>query len=515
LQYISYPTVAMWPALLGAEDVAGPAQLQVAHGDLEPGPEVAVLLDRLEPLGRDRRHRAVGRQQQVAVRPVLPPADPAAELVQLAQPEPVGVVDDDRVRVRDVQARLDDGGRDEDVRLVADELHHRLLHLPLAHLPVADHDPGVGDHLLHVVGELQNVAHPVVDEVDLPLPLQLAEQGQLHPVAVERHHLGHHAAAVLRGRRQAADVAEPEHRHVQRPRDRRGRHGQHVDRLAHLLQPLLWVTPNRCSSSTTTSPRSANLMSLLSRRWVPISTSTSPLAVRVSVSLSCLPVLNRLTDSIWNGVVGHPLLERPVVLLGQHGGRDEDGHLLAELGRLERGPHGQLGLAVPDVAAQQPVHRPRLLHVGLDLLVPDDLVGRRLVRELGLELPLPLGVRRERLPDLGRPGGLHVEQVGGHVHDRLGDLRLLLLPPAAAELGEGRVAGEAADVLLDQVDLAGRDVQGRVVGEPERQVLLALAVLGDRLHADELGDPVGDVDDVVAGLEVEERVGPAGTRSPS
>ena len=31
----------------------------------------------------------------------------------------------------------------------------------------------------------------------------------------------------------------PSMRHVQRARDRRGRHRQHVHRLAHLLQPLL------------------------------------------------------------------------------------------------------------------------------------------------------------------------------------------------------------------------------------------------------------------------------------
>ena len=41
-------------ALLGAEDVARPADLQVAHGDAEAGPEVGVFLDGLEPLGGRR-----------------------------------------------------------------------------------------------------------------------------------------------------------------------------------------------------------------------------------------------------------------------------------------------------------------------------------------------------------------------------------------------------------------------------------------------------------------------------
>ena len=77
---------------------------------------------------------------------------------------------------------------------------------------------------------------------------------------------------------------------------------------------------------------------------------------------------------------------------------------------------------------------------------------------------------------------------------------------ARPEPRELRVAVEAADVLLDQVDPRRRHVQRRVLGEAEREVLLALAVLGDRLHPRELGDAVGDVDDVVADLQVEERI---------
>ena len=57
----------------------------------------------------------------------------------------------------------------------------------------------------------------------------------------------------------------------------------------------------------------------------------------------------------------------PVVLGGEDGRRDEDRDLLAVLDRLERGPQRHLGLAVADVADDEPVHRPDQLHVGLDL----------------------------------------------------------------------------------------------------------------------------------------------------
>ena len=49
-------------------------------------------------------------------------------------------------------------------------------------------------------------------------------------------------------------------------------------------------------------------------------------------------------------------------------------------------------------------------------------------------------------------------------------------------------------------------MQGGVLREAEREVFLAAPVLADRLHAGELGDSVGDVDDVVADLQVEEGI---------
>ena len=75
------------------------------------------------------------------------------------------------------------------------------------------------------------------------------------------------------------------------------------------------------------------------------------------------------------------LAERRVVLGGEDRRRHEDGHLLAVLGGLEHGPQRDLGLAVADIADDEPVHGLLLLHVGLDLGRGAELVDRLLVRE--------------------------------------------------------------------------------------------------------------------------------------
>ncbi|MNL31805.1 hypothetical protein D3C87_1536150 [compost metagenome] len=60
------------------------------------------------------------------------------------------------------------------------------------------------------------------------------------------------------------------------------------------LRRSLWATPKRCSSSTTSRPRSLKATSLLSMRWVPTTTSTVPVSRPRVVSFCSLADLKRL-----------------------------------------------------------------------------------------------------------------------------------------------------------------------------------------------------------------------------
>ena len=71
---------------------------------------------------------------------MLVAAHAAAELVQVGQPVAVGLVDEDRVGVGDVQAALDDRGAQQHVELAPHEVQHHPLQLVLRHLGVADDD---------------------------------------------------------------------------------------------------------------------------------------------------------------------------------------------------------------------------------------------------------------------------------------------------------------------------------------------------------------------------------------
>ena len=67
------------------------------------------------------------------------------------------------------------------------------------------------------------------------------------------------------------------------------------------LMASLWVTPKRCSSSTTSRPRSLNSTSLASSRWVPTTTSTEPSFSSFKICFCSAAVLKRLSTSTFTG----------------------------------------------------------------------------------------------------------------------------------------------------------------------------------------------------------------------
>ena len=83
------------------------------------------------------------------------------------------------------------------------------------------------------------------------------------------------------------------------------------------------------------------------------------------------------------------------VLLGEDGRGHEYGDLEPVGDSLEGGAEGDLGLAVADIAADEPVHGPDALHVALHVEDGLGLVGRLLVGEGIFELDLPWRVEGE------------------------------------------------------------------------------------------------------------------------
>ena len=206
----------------------------------------------------------------------------------------------------------------------------------------------------------------------------------------------------------------------------------------HSFSRSFCATPNRCSSSTIRRPRSRNARSLPSMRCVAMRMSTDPVRdLRDDVLL--LGARAEAREQLDRDREGRePPLERPEVLVGEDRRRRQHGDLLAVEDRLERRAHGDLRLAVADVAAQQPVHGLGRLHVALDVGDRLRLVGRLDVLEGVLELLLPRRVLREREAVGEAAARVELQELVGHVAHRLADRGLALAPSRRRRAGRAR-----------------------------------------------------------------------------
>ena len=273
-------------------------------------------------------------------------------------------------------------------------------------------------------------------------------------------------------------------------------------RLRICLMRSLCATPKRCSSSTTSRPRSRNCTSFESSRWVPTMISTLP-----SLRSSSVCFCSRLGPEPADHVDAHrkrrePVPQRLQVLKREHGRRREKRDLLAVHDRLERGAHRHFGLAVSDVAAQQPVHRRGRLHVPLDVGDGVRLIGGQLPLEGVFEFLLPVRIGGEGIAGHRLARGVELQQLLRHVAHGFLDAGLGLLPRGAAELVERRA--RRAGVLLDQVQPLDRNEELVLAGVAELHELLRRQADVDPLQADEHADAVVDVHDEVVDLQVAE-----------
>ena len=237
--YSSNPSAATWPDCSAPSRSPAPRISRSRIAIAKPGTELGVVGERREPRARLGRQLARLGIEEVRVREPVAAADAAADLVELDEAELVGALDDQRVRLRDVEARLDDRRRDEHVRVAGEEREHLVLELALRHLAVRDEEAQVRAELPELLRRLLDRLDAVVQVERLAVALDLALERLLDQLFVVLADVGADRPAALRRRLDHRDVAQAGERHVQRARDRRRAEREHVDLEAQLPQQLL------------------------------------------------------------------------------------------------------------------------------------------------------------------------------------------------------------------------------------------------------------------------------------
>ena len=91
------------------------------------------------------------------------------------------------------------------------------------------------------MGIAKELLHRVIEEVHLPPARHLAQNRVANHAVVVVNHARLHRQAFLRRRFQHRHIADADHRHVQRARNRRGGERQHIHLMLHVLDDFLML----------------------------------------------------------------------------------------------------------------------------------------------------------------------------------------------------------------------------------------------------------------------------------
>ena len=237
--YSSKPSAATWPDCSSPSRLPAPRSSRSRIAIWKPEPSSVKSDSAASRCAASARQRGRGVVEHVGVGALAAAPDAPADLVELGEAEVVGALDDQRVGGGDVDPRLDDRGADQHVGVAAQERHHPRLELVLLELAVGDLEAHARAQAAQARGDLVDRLDAVVQVERLAAARALALERLAHQRLVVLADVGAHRAAALGRGLDHRDVAQAGERHLQRARDRRRRHRDHVDAQAQLAQPLL------------------------------------------------------------------------------------------------------------------------------------------------------------------------------------------------------------------------------------------------------------------------------------
>ena len=258
------------------------------------------------------------------------PAHPPADLVELGQAELVGAVDDQGVGPGDVEAGLDDAGRDQHVGLAPDEGQHDLLELALAHLAVGHQRRRISGTSSRTRSAASSMVSTRLCRKKLCPPrarsrrrASTTRSSSYSPtwVAIGRRP-GGGVSITLMSRSPESDIWSVRGMGV-------ARHGQHVGAHPELAQGLLLGHAEALLLVHDDQPQ---VLRLHVHAEQPVG-ADEDVELAVAVAAQHLARLGRRAEAVdhvhADREVLEALAERPQVLLGQEGGGHQHQHLLA------------------------------------------------------------------------------------------------------------------------------------------------------------------------------------------
>src|SRR5574341_1879621 len=195
--------------LTRAQDITRAANFKVSHGNIDARAKLCLLGDCLKAGAGLFGESLERRMEEVRIRPIGAPTDPASKLVQLRQAKMIGAIHNQGVGIGDIQPRFDNTRADQNIDLAFRELLHHCFELMFSHLTVADGYAGFEHDFLKAVCLGVDGLDAIVDEEDLPTAIHFPEDSLADQVIVAPANVIDNGKALFRSEEHTSELQSP------------------------------------------------------------------------------------------------------------------------------------------------------------------------------------------------------------------------------------------------------------------------------------------------------------------
>ena len=139
------PQIGDKATLLRSEQVSGSTYIQILHSDMDATAQITKILDRLQTPFSFCCQTAQRRSQQITESLFITTPYPTTHLMKVTQPKVLCLIDNDRIRIRDINATLYNCSRQKHVIVIIDKIKDDLFQLCGLHLSMTDGNTAVGN----------------------------------------------------------------------------------------------------------------------------------------------------------------------------------------------------------------------------------------------------------------------------------------------------------------------------------------------------------------------------------
>ena len=222
--------------LFCAEHIARTTNFQISHGNLESGAKFCKFPHRIQALLRNIRQCFSALERKICKRMARRASDTAAQLVQLRQAHMIGVLDNQRIGIRNVNTCLNNCRTHEHINVAVTHARHDARQLPLAHLSVRHRNFRIRQHFFEFCRTRVNGTDLIVQIIGLSAAVKFPPHGLRNDTGIIFHHIGLYRMPILRRFFEHRHIANTGQSHIQRARNRRCGQREHIHLPRHLFE---------------------------------------------------------------------------------------------------------------------------------------------------------------------------------------------------------------------------------------------------------------------------------------